>query len=99
MVTWAQALQNIGFTPATATYIRVDHGIQLVYLLDLEDKNIATICQAVRKPGGEITRSNRRVANPGIPVSALAEKRLKLIRFMMMHYAHQINRTLTCERK
>ena len=97
MVTWNQALINIGFSNAAANYIRTDQGIQLEDLLDLEDDDIATICQTVRKPGGEITRSNRCIANPGIAVSALAEKRLKIVRFMAVHYAHQINRTLTCD--
>jgi len=64
-------------------------------LLDLEDSDIAVLYQSIRSPGCEITRSNRRIMNLGTPVSAIAEKRLKLVRFMSQHYFFQINRTVS----
>jgi len=85
---------NIGFLSNVANYIQTDQGIGLQDFLDLEEYNITTIYQAVRKPGGEITSNKRCVTNPGIPVSALAKKKLKLVLFTALHYAHQINRNL-----
>lgn len=63
--------------------------------LDLDEDDVTTICQAICKPGGEITRSNHRIPNPGIPISALSEKRLKLVLFMVQHCTFQINRQIT----
>jgi len=64
-------------------------------MLNLEDDDIAVIYQAIYKPGGKITRRNTRLPNPGTPVSALFEKMLKLVRFMLQHYVQQLHCTLT----
>jgi len=95
MTTWIQTLQNIGFSTAAANNIVSEQNIQLEDFVDLKEEDITVICNAIRKPGGDITRSNRRIPNPGASVSALAEKRLKLLRFMVQHYIFQINRSLT----
>jgi len=95
MPTWIQTLQNIGFSLDAASHIATGQNIQLEDFVDLDEVDITVICNAVRKPGGEIIRGTRRIPNPGTSVSALAEKRLKLLRFMVKHYSYQINRTLT----
>jgi len=95
MVTWNQALQKIVFTTPAANNITADQGITLSDLLDLEDSDIAVLCQSIRRIGGEITCSNRRIPNPGTPVSTITKKRLKLVRFMFQHYFFQITRTLS----
>ena len=79
MVSWNQALRNIGFSVQAATNIKTEQGITLSDFVDLEESDIGTICQAIRKPGGEIRRRSTTIANPGISVSALAEKQLKLV--------------------
>jgi len=93
-ITWNVALQNIGFSIAAATAIITSQGVTLDDMSSLEDGDITIICQAIRKPGREIIRGTRRVADPGIPVNAMAEKRLKLVRFMVEHYTYEINRVL-----
>lgn len=94
-VTWTTALQTIGFSLAAANAIITDQGVTLDDMSSLEERDITIICQAIRRPGGEITRGSRRVPNPGTNVNALAEKRLKLVRFMVEHFTFGINRTLT----
>ena len=95
MTTWLQSLQTIGFSLQASNALTTDQGITLQSLLSLTDDDITIVCQAIRKPGGEIRRGARNVPNPGIPVNALAEKRLKLVRFMMEHHTYRINHTLS----
>ena len=54
-ITWNTALQNIGFSVAAATAIITDQGVTLEDMSSLEDGDITIICQAIRKPGGEVT--------------------------------------------
>lgn len=63
----------------------------------MDEDDIATISSSVRKPNGEIAHGSHRVLNPGTTVSALAEKRLKLLVYMYKHYQYQINRKLTLD--
>jgi len=93
-MTWIQTLKNIGFSQAAATNIATDQNIQLEDFVDLDESDINSICSSVCKPGGEIRRGARLVPNPGSTVSALAEKHLKLLVFMVKHYQFQIDRTL-----
>lgn len=59
---------------------------------DLTDEEIENICEKVRKPGGTIVNPNAAIAgqpptipNPGVLISQLTEKRLKMLAYYMMH--------------
>ena len=56
-----------------------------------------TLCSALRRSGGgTIDDANGDpIRNPGIPVSALAERRLTIAIYLACLFARRINRTLT----
>jgi hypothetical protein len=96
------SLVRIGFSiPASAYIVAPDgQGILFTDLVDLADADITTLCSALRRPGGMINDPNGaalapQIRNPGIPVSALAERRLKIMVYLARLYDRRINRTLT----
>ena len=63
------------------------------FLLTTED-DIHQVCVNVRKPGGTIVNPNRTdanplppIPNPGLPLSFMVEKRLKMLRYYCHHMA------------
>ena len=62
----------------------------------LSEDDIAEICSNARKPGGMIPNPNPLgpplIANPGIMIGHLAEKRLKMFRYFVIHL-NKVNRT------
>ena len=65
-------------------------------LVDLANEGITTLCSVLRRPGGMINDAvGNAIRNPGIPVSALAERRLKIVIHIARLYARRITRTLT----
>ena len=102
------ALVRIGFSVPTAAYINSDAGQGILFpdLVDLADEDVSTLCSAIRQPGGLINDPNPpagaaaqmlapQIRNPGIPVSALAERRLKVLIYLARLYTRRINRTLS----
>ena len=96
------SLTRIGFSVAAAAYITADtgQGIEFADLVDLADEDISTLCSAIRRPGGLIDdpvagAGAPQIRNPGIPVSALAERRLKILIHLARLFARRIDRILT----
>ena len=97
------ALVRLGFTVPAAAYINAAAGQGILFpdLVDLADEDISTLCSAIRRPKGLINNPNpparvaAQIRNPGIPVSALAERRLKVLIYLVRLYTRRINRTLT----
>jgi hypothetical protein len=92
------SLVRIGFSIPAAAYIvaPAGQGILFTDLVDLADEDISTLCSALRRPGGMIPDANNvLIRNPGIPVSALAERRFKIVIYLARLYARWINRILT----
>lgn len=83
------SLVRIGFSVRAAAYINADTGQGILFtdLVDLAEEDIATLCSAIRRPGGLINDPNglpgaAQIRNPGIPVSALAERQLKILIYL-----------------
>jgi hypothetical protein len=94
------SLVRIGFSIPASAYIVSPQGQGILFddLVDLANEDISTLCSALRRPGGMIPDPQDPAAfirNPGIPVSALAERRLKIIIYLSRLFARRINRTLT----
>lgn len=55
-----------------------------------QDEDVERLCKVTRRPGGTIANSAGagQVPNPGIPVSMLAEKNLKLLCYL--HYQDRV---------
>jgi hypothetical protein len=89
-------LASIGFTEAT---LREQFNAQGLTSIDevkeLTDDDIKEICKIIRKPGGTIPNPAfgpgmaagipEVLANPGIPISFMQEKRLKLFAYYLRH--------------
>jgi hypothetical protein len=93
-------LGRIGFTVAAANHIVSATGQAIAFedLVDLADDDVTTLCSALRRPGGTIigpAPGNVQIRNPGIPVSPLAERRLKIVVCLARLFERRINRTLT----
>jgi hypothetical protein len=87
------SLVRIGFSvPASAYIVSPDgQGIIFADLVDLADADITTLCSALRRPGGMINNPSGyaqapQIRNPDIPVSALAERRLKIMVYLARLY-------------
>ena len=92
------SLTRIGFSVPAAAYIVAPAGQGILFedLVDLANEDITTLCSALRRPGGTILNpANEVIQNPGIPVSALAERRLKIVIYIARLYVRRITRTLT----
>ena len=92
------SLVRIGFTIPAAAYIVSANGQNILFadLVDLADEDISTLCLALRRPGGMINDANGvLIRNLGLPVSALAERRFKIVIYLVRLFARRINRTLT----
>ena len=83
MAIWNLSLRGIGFSIAAASNIVTEQNILFNNLLNLKDKDIEVIYQSIRKIGREIRCRNTRIPNPGIKISALAEKHLKLTYYLV----------------
>jgi hypothetical protein len=93
-------LGRIGFSVAASNCIVSAAGQAIAFedLVDLAEDDITTLCSALRRPGGTIAGpapGNVEIRNPGIPVSALAERRLKIVVYLARLFEGRINRTLT----
>jgi hypothetical protein len=99
------SLVRLGFSVPASAHITTDAGQDLSFedLVDLVEDDITVLCNSVRRPGGTIPNPNAGAApnipvmipNPGIPVSALAERRMKITTYLARLYAHRIYCTLT----
>jgi hypothetical protein len=92
------SLVRIGFSVPAAAYIVSPNGQGVLFadLVDLADEDISTLCSALRRPGGMVNDANNvLIRNPGIPVSALAERRFKIVIYLARLFERRINRTLT----
>ena len=90
------ALGRMGVTNAAAQWITDVEGYDSVENLTKiqTDEDVKVLCAAVRKPGGFIQNPHAHIAgqapqipNPGIPVSAKAEKQLKTMAFYLQYKA------------
>ena len=80
-------LQRMSLSIEAATQVTAIDGQNLSdvnNLLQLEDKDIETLCRVIRRPGGINAAGN---ANPGISVSAMAEANLKRMIYELRHVA------------
>ena len=80
-------LQRMSLSIEAATQVTAIDGQNLSDvndLLQLEDKDIETLCRVIRRPGGTNAAGN---ANPGISVSAMAEANLKRMIYELRHVA------------
>jgi len=89
-----QALQRLTFSPVASVEITDNQGISsLADIRNLEDDDITTLIEAVRKPGGTIPNPMAGpgmpavIPNPGIQVSMQSVKNLKLAVFYAKHRA------------
>jgi hypothetical protein len=99
------SLVRLGFSVPASVHITTEAGQDLLFgdLVDLVEDDITVLCNSVRRPGGTIPNPNAGAApnipvmipNPGIPVSALAERRMKITTYLARLYARRIARTLT----
>jgi hypothetical protein len=83
--------------PASAHIVLpAGQGILFADLVDLANEDITTLCLALRCPCGMIPgTAGVLIRSPGIPVSALAERRLKIVVFLARLFERRINRTFT----
>ena len=80
-------LQRMSLSIEAATQVTAIDGQNLSDvndLLQLEDKDIETLCRVIRRPGGTNAAGN---ANPGISVLAMAEANLKRMIYELRHVA------------
>ena len=92
------SLTRICFSIPAVAYIVAPAGQGILFedLLDLANEDITTLCSALCRPGGMINdAAGNSIRNPGIPVSALAERRLEIVIYIARLYARRITRTLT----
>ena len=91
------ALERLGFSGDARTNItEADHqGISSLNIIKrMTDDDVETLMRTVRKPGGTIAQADgTRIANPGIAVSAFAEKNFKLMVYFLRH-KERTSRTL-----
>ena len=80
-------LQRMSLSLEAATKVTAVDGQNLSDVndfLQLEDKDIETLCRVIRQPGGVNGAGN---ANPGISVSAMAKANLKRMIYELHHVA------------
>ena len=78
-------LQRMGLSLEAATEVVNVNGQNLVLddFLQLEDKDVETLCRVFRRPGGVNAAGNQ---NQGMQVSAMAEANLKRMCYELCHY-------------
>jgi hypothetical protein len=79
-------LQRMGLSVEAATEVVNVNGQNLSVLedfLQLEDKDIETLCRVIRRPGGVNAAGNQ---NQGMQVSAMAEANLKRMCYQLRHH-------------
>jgi hypothetical protein len=79
-------LQRMGLSVEAATEVVNVNGQNLSVLddfLQLEDKDVETLCRVIRRPGGVNAAGNQ---NQGMQVSAMAEANLKRMCYELRHY-------------
>jgi hypothetical protein len=79
-------LQRMGLSVEAATKVVNVNGQNLSILddfLQLEDKDIESLCRVIRRPGGVNTAGNQ---NQGMQVSAMAEANLKRMCYELHHH-------------
>ena len=94
------ALERIGFTAESAMFIVVTQGYNSLEELGvLTDKEVASLCKVVRRPGGTMVNPQAVVVgqpaaipNPGLSVSLRAENNLKLACYFI-RYRGRTSRT------
>jgi len=75
--------ERIGFTPAAATLLTDEQGIDsIIEISQLEDANIEKLCKVLRRPGGQNDSGS---PDPGVKVSVRAEENLKLVAHYCRH--------------
>jgi hypothetical protein len=81
------AFVRLSFSVEAATYLVETQGLNSIQALqDLDAKTAATVCKAVRRPGGAIAGPhNVQIPNPGVEVSIKAESNLILLAFWARH--------------
>jgi hypothetical protein len=102
------ALQRLGFND-TARAVLVDadrENLNIDNLKYFDDDGIQTLCQSLRKPGGTVQGQlpagaavgtvPPQVPNPGVYVSAMAERNLKVAAYIARHF-HRTGRTLAAD--
>jgi hypothetical protein len=95
----------LGFSVPASVHITSAAGQDLSFedLVDLIEDDITVLCNSVHCPGGIILNPNAgdapnipaMIPNPEIPVSALAERRMKITTYLARLYARRIYHTLT----
>jgi len=81
-------LQRMGLSVEASTEVVNVNGQNLSVLddfLQLEDKDVETLCRVIRRPGGVNAAGNQ---NQGMQVSAMAEANLKRMCYELRHYTH-----------
>ena len=79
-------LQRMGLSMEAATEVVNVNGQNLSVLedfLQLEDKDVETLCRVIRRPGGVNAAGNQ---NQGMQVSAMAEANLKRMCYQLRHH-------------
>ena len=80
----------MGFSQAARIYITDVQNMQtLEEFALLEDADVLSLCKVIRRPGGMVPNPNAavggQIANPGIEVSLIAEKNLKLMCYFLRY--------------
>jgi hypothetical protein len=92
------SLVCIGFSVLASAFIvfPAGKGVLFTDLANLANEDIATLCSALRpRPGGMIPDpAGVLICTRGIPMSALAERHLKIVVFLAGLFERRINRTL-----
>ena len=88
------SLVRIGISIPAAAYIVAPAGQGILFedLVDLANENVSTLCSAIHHPGGMVNNAagNPTIQqNPGIPVSALAERSLKIVIYVDRLYSRR----------
>jgi hypothetical protein len=79
-------LQRMGLSLEAATEVVNVNGQNLSvleYFLQLEDKDVETLCRVIRRPGGVNAAGNQ---NQGMHVLAMAEANLKRMCYQLRHH-------------
>ena len=89
------SLVRIGFSSPASVYIvaLAGQGILFEDLVDLlADEDVSTLCSALHRPVSIINdAAGNPIRNPGIPVSTLAERRLKIVIYLMLAFSPTVS--------
>lgn len=107
-VAFNSALERMGFNDAACAVLAAQdkENLRIESLTNFQDETVTSLCQALRKPGGTIAGTlppgapvgaiPPQIPNPGVYVSAMAERNLKVAVYIARHFT-RTGRTLTSD--